>query len=110
MRDPLPHGGAAKHGSGLCRNCGTPAPGNFCPYCGQSTALHVLSILEFGHEIVSHYVALEGKLWRTLALLALQPGRLTREFLAGRRQRYVIPLRLYPVSYTHLTLPTIYSV
>lgn len=82
-------------GSGLCRNCGTPAPGNFCPYCGQSTAQHTLSVVEFFHEIVAHYVAVEGKLWRTLALLALQPGRLTREYLAGRREHYVIPLRLY---------------
>jgi hypothetical protein len=30
----------------------------------------------------------------TLALLALQPGKLTVEYLAGRRQRYIIPLRL----------------
>jgi hypothetical protein len=79
----------------LCRNCGTPVSNRYCPYCGQSTALHPLGVREFVHEIVSHYVALEGRLWRTLALLAGHPGELTREFLAGRRQRYIAPLRLY---------------
>jgi hypothetical protein len=78
-----------------CRNCGAPAASNYCPDCGQDTSLHPLSVWEFVHEIVAHYVAAEGKLWRTLALLALQPGRLTLEYLAGRRQRYIVPLRLY---------------
>jgi hypothetical protein len=78
-----------------CRNCDTPAPLNFCPVCGQETALHAPTLSEFVHEFVGHYVALEGALWRTLRLLLLHPGRLTREYLAGRRRRYVLPLRLY---------------
>jgi hypothetical protein len=57
--------------------------------------VHPLSVWEFFHELISHYVAAEGKLWRTLALLTLRPGRLTLEYLAGRRARYIIPLRLY---------------
>lgn len=79
----------------VCRNCGNPASSNFCPECGQATKLHPPSVWEFFHEVVSHYVAAEGKLWRTLALLTLKPGRLTIEYLAGRRQRYIVPLRIY---------------
>lgn len=78
-----------------CRNCGTLAPLSFCPACGQETALHAPTLGEFLHEFVGHYVALEGALWRTLGLLLLKPGRLTQEYLAGRRRRYVLPLRLY---------------
>ena len=78
-----------------CRNCGTPAPLKFCPECGQETTLHPPSLGEFVHEFVGHYVALEGALWRTLRLLVARPGRLTREYLDGRRRRYVLPLRLY---------------
>lgn len=81
-----------------CRNCGTPlgAPaGSYCPHCGQETSLHPPSAAEFLHEFVGHYVALEGKLWRTLGLLFFKPGSLTREYMAGRKQRYVLPLRLY---------------
>ena len=78
-----------------CRNCGAQAPSKFCPDCGQETALHPPTLGEFLHEFVGHYVALEGTLWRTLWLLMRRPGRLTREYLDGRRRRYVLPLRLY---------------
>lgn len=93
MTAPAPAPGASA--PARCRNCDAPVSGRFCASCGQSTALHPLSVWEYGREIVSHYVAAEGKLWRTLALLTLQPGRLTVEYLAGRRQRYIVPLRLY---------------
>jgi len=77
------------------RNCGTQAPLKFCPECGQETTLHPPTLVEFLHEFVGHYVALEGALWQTLKLLLAKPGRLTREYLDGRRRRYVLPLRLY---------------
>jgi hypothetical protein len=47
------------------------------------------------HEFIGHYVALEGRLWKTLWLLLFKPGMLTLEYLRGRRIRYVEPLRLY---------------
>ena len=81
--------------SSTCHNCNTDAPGNFCSACGQTTTLHMPSAREFLHEFVAHYVALEGKLWRTLALLLFRPGALSNEYIAGRRVRYVEPLRVY---------------
>lgn len=78
-----------------CRNCGTPAPLAYCPACGQDTAPHPPTLWEFLHEFVGHYVAFEGKLWRTLRLLVGRPGALTVEYLAGRKARYVLPLRVY---------------
>lgn len=78
-----------------CANCGAAVSGNFCHECGQETVLHVPSIREFGHEFIGHYVALEGKLWKSLCLLLFRPGRLTIEYIKGRRVRYIQPLRLY---------------
>lgn len=80
--------------AGACRNCGAAAGGRYCPECGQETAPHPPTAAEFLHEFVGHYVALEGALWKTLRLL-LRPGALTLEYLAGRKRRYVLPLRLY---------------
>jgi hypothetical protein len=57
--------------------------------------LHPPSTREFLHEFIGHYVALEGKLWKSLCLLLFRPGRLTLEYIKGRRVRYVQPLRLY---------------
>jgi hypothetical protein len=84
--------------SSHCRNCETflgDPPGKFCPGCGQETANHPPTFWEFVHEFITHYVALEGKLWRTLGLLFFHPAKLTREYCAGRKQRYISPLRLY---------------
>jgi hypothetical protein len=47
------------------------------------------------HELVTEHFGLDTKVARTLATLIRHPGRLTLEFLAGRRVRYVPPLRLY---------------
>ena len=81
--------------AGACKNCGATTSGNYCHACGQATHLHVPSAREFLHEFLSHYVALEGKLWRSLKLMLFKPGFLTREYIEGRRVRYVEPLRLY---------------
>ncbi|MCA3002261.1 MAG: DUF3667 domain-containing protein [Rhodocyclaceae bacterium] len=83
-----------------CRNCGfsfepiSPAP-KYCPQCGQDTHLHAPSAWEFIHEFITHYVALEGKLWKTLILLFCLPGELSRRFRDGKKVAYVHPLRLY---------------
>ena len=92
-------GGPAHHAhgaSGDCLNCGTTlvAGARFCSQCGQDTANHPPSLMEFVHEFVSHYIAVEGTLWKSLWGLMARPGFLTREYLAGRKQRYVLPLRL----------------
>jgi hypothetical protein len=83
---------------GSCPNCGrrhevprTP----FCPGCGQETALRPPTLGEFAQQFGGSYLSTEGALWRTFRLLLTRPGALTREYLAGRRRHYVLPLRLY---------------
>lgn len=80
---------------GYCINCDHPAPLRFCPSCGQKTKVETPSLFEFLHEYIHHFVALEGKLIGTLKNLMFHPGRLSQEYLCGRRQRYVSPLALY---------------
>ena len=82
---------AASH----CPNCSASVSGHFCHQCGQETVLHPPSAREFMHEFIGHYVAIEGKLWKSLGLLLFRPGRLTLEYINGRRVRYVQPLRMY---------------
>jgi hypothetical protein len=80
-----------------CRNCGAAAPGAFCPACGQETALALPTARQFLKEAAGRYVAFDGRMWRTLAALLFRPGHLTREYLAGRRRRYIRPARLFLV-------------
>ncbi|MFO1250088.1 MAG: DUF3667 domain-containing protein [Inhella sp.] len=79
-----------------CANCGHRLRpwDKFCSQCGQDTLDHPPSLWEFVHEFALHYVAFEGKLWKSLWGLLARPGFLTTEYLAGRKQRYVLPLRL----------------
>lgn len=81
-------------GDVACRNCGAQAPGAFCPACGQETTLRLPKASIFLREAAGRYVAFDGRMWRTLFSLAFRPGFLTREYLAGRRKRYVRPSRL----------------
>jgi hypothetical protein len=80
-----------------CRNCETPAPGAFCPQCGQETAIALPTARQFLKEAAGRYVALDGRMWRTLAALLFHPGFLTRAYLAGQRRRYIRPARLFLV-------------
>lgn len=78
-----------------CRSCGTAVIGKYCHECAEPAHAHPPSAGEFIHEFIGHYVALEGKLWRTVKLLVARPGELTRQYLSGRRVPYLEPLRLY---------------
>ena len=81
---------AAAGAGHLCADCGTPAPGRFCPACGQKTVLaHTLGSMVSG--LVHDLTHIDGTLWRTLPLLALKPGLLTRRYIDGWRTRYVGP-------------------
>lgn len=82
----------------LCLNCGTPAPGKFCPECGQETACEPQTVAEFFDALIAQYVAREGQLWSTLSKLFFAPGTLTLEYMAGRRARYLRPLQLYLIA------------
>lgn len=78
-----------------CPNCATKVAGPYCFHCGQKVEIETPTLWEFIHEYLHHYVALEGTLTRTLWLLVTRPGKLTTEYLAGRRASYIKPLQLY---------------
>jgi Protein of unknown function (DUF3667) len=80
---------------GVCANCGESLGGAFCPACGQKAASPDVSLHEFFHEAVEEFAHVDGKILETLRLLVTRPGALTREFLDGRRVRYISPLRVY---------------
>jgi len=82
---------------GKCKNCGAILLGAFCASCGQRADVHVPSTGELIHEIFEGITHSDSRLWRTLRLLWLKPGQLTLEFVAGRREAYLPPFRLYLV-------------
>ena len=78
-----------------CANCGTGLTGPFCSHCGQHVADFHRSVWRFVAEFFDNTLCWDNKLFLTLEPLFKQPGFLTREFMLGRRVRYVHPLRLF---------------
>ena len=77
-----------------CLNCGTPLTGAYCHACGQQGHVH-RTIGAFMHDLLHGALHFEGKLWRTLPLLAFKPGTLTRRYIDGERARFVSPMALF---------------
>jgi hypothetical protein len=93
-------GGKSGHGDGAggaCANCETVRVGAFCHACGQSGHVH-RNVAALGHDIAHGVFHFEGKIWKTLPLLILHPGDLTRRYVHGQRARFVSPMALFLFS------------
>ena len=79
---------------GACLNCGTPLTGDYCHACGQKAHVH-RTLSAFWHDLAHSVLHFDGKLWRTLPLLAWHPGQLTRRYIHGERASFVSPMALF---------------
>ena len=80
-----------------CLNCRAPLTGPFCSACGQKAHVH-RSMRAFFQDFVQGLFNFEGKIWRTLPMLAWRPGEMTRRYIAGERARFISPIALYLFS------------
>ena len=80
-----------------CLNCGTALIGPHCHQCGQAAHVH-RTLSAWWHDLAHGVLHLDGKIWRTLPLLAWRPGELTRRYIGGERAKFVSPLALFLFS------------
>ncbi|WP_339702709.1 DUF3667 domain-containing protein [uncultured Sphingosinicella sp.] len=78
----------------ICPNCGTAIVGHYCHECGQSAHLP-RSIGHIFHDILHGVLHFDSKGWRTLPMLVARPGTLTRDYVEGKRARYVAPFPMF---------------
>src|SRR6058998_1764637 len=78
-----------------CQNCGAELTGPHCAQCGQAAIDYRRSFRHVVVDVLDSFLNWDSKFFTTIALLIVKPWRLTNEFLAGKRVRYVNPLRLY---------------
>jgi hypothetical protein len=88
---PLP----ASQARGNCGNCGSPLLGEYCYACGQSVSGLVRHFSSIAGDFADTVLNWDARLPRTLWPLLVRPAFLTREYFAGRRVRYVSPVRLF---------------
>lgn len=93
-----PEAGEAQGGhQPTCLNCGTALIGAYCHRCGQKGRVR-RTLSAFWHDLIHGVLHVEGKIWRTLPLLAWRPGELTRRYAEGERARFVSPMALFLFS------------
>jgi hypothetical protein len=82
-----------------CANCGAMLAGDWCQACGQKRIRR--EDRRFGHivgQFVEAMTSLDSRFWLSLRMLMLAPGQLSRDYLAGRRQRYMAPVTLFVLA------------
>lgn len=77
-----------------CLNCGAALHGSFCSACGQRSVPSDPTVAEVAGDAWQELSGYDGRIAATIRGL-LRPGYLTREYVAGRRARYLSPVRLY---------------
>src|SRR5881394_616535 len=78
-----------------CENCGAELQGHWCAKCGQPAIDYRRSFRHVIADLLNEFLNWDSKFFATIGLLLVRPWKLTNEFLAGHRVRYVHPLRLY---------------
>lgn len=78
-----------------CLNCGAEVKGKYCSDCGQLNRVPQMKLVDLMHDAIHATLHFDGSFFNTIKLLARYPGELTKEYLAGRRSRYLPPIQLY---------------
>src|SRR6059058_1217831 len=78
-----------------CENCGAQLDGHWCAKCGQPAIDYRRSFRHVIADLLNEFLNWDSKFFATIGLLIVRPWKLTNQFLAGHRVRYVHPLRLY---------------
>lgn len=81
----------------VCLNCETnlDLSDRYCPNCGQLNTTKKLSFNDFFYEFFGSIFAYDSRLYQTLNVLIFRPGRISTEYIQGKRVRYANPFRFY---------------
>lgn len=80
---------------GHCPNCSAPLKGQYCYQCGQNQRGMDRVFWSLLSEALDNIFSVDSRTAKTLFAVLCRPGFITKEYLAGRRARYLPPLRLY---------------
>jgi len=78
-----------------CLNCGFHVEEHYCSRCGQPNLELKENFWHFVGHSVAHYFHFDNKFFQTLVPLVSKPGKVTLDYLAGRRARYINPVSMY---------------
>lgn len=78
-----------------CLNCGFHVEEHYCSRCGQPNLELDENFWQFITHSIAHYFHFDNKFFQTLVPLLTKPGKVTLDYLAGKRARYINPVSMY---------------
>lgn len=78
-----------------CKNCQNDLIDEYCNKCGQRASVHKITFKETLEDFLNAVFSVDAPLWSTLKLLFVNPGKLFREYLGGRRKSYYKPVAFF---------------
>ena len=83
---------------------------NFCPNCGQENHIKRVSVTMLVSDFSSTYFSFDSKLFSSLKYLLIKPSFLSMEYLNGKIEAYLRPIRMYIfISFAFFLLNSITS-
>lgn len=80
----------------VCPNCAAALTGRYCADCGQKRIdEHEYSLRHFVAHSLHDLTHLDAKILGSIVPLVATPGLVTRDYLEGRRGRYLRPLQTF---------------
>jgi Protein of unknown function (DUF3667) len=76
-----------------CMNCGAELRGDYCSNCGQSSNTTQLRFGKMVKEVFAGLVDFDKPLYRTLIGLTIRPGKITSDYVDGKRKHYTNPIK-----------------
>lgn len=86
-----------KYRAERCLNCETPLDksDHYCHYCGQKNLTKRVSLKDFFNEFFASIISYDSRLRQSMNALLFRPGKISKDYIEGKRARYVNPFRFY---------------
>jgi hypothetical protein len=78
-----------------CLNCGTNVQGRFCQNCGQENIVTHQNFWSLTKHFIFDIFHFDGKFFDTLRFLLFKPGYVAKEYIRGKRVKFLDPIRMY---------------
>ncbi|HET8753000.1 MAG TPA: DUF3667 domain-containing protein [Salinimicrobium sp.] len=80
-----------------CLNCNQDLDisEKYCHHCGQLNSTKKLTFEDFFTEFFAGIFAYDSRLYKTLEALFFNPGKISKDYVAGKRTRYANPYKFY---------------